>query len=145
MPDLKAAGAVCYVPDGKKVLFLILRSAKHGGWGPPKGHAQEYETEIETATRELFEEAGIRHCEFAPGFRESITYDVEKKGKLHSKEVVFFLCPIDADEVRLSDEHTEAHLATIEEIEVLVPHEDVKTVFRKALEHLNSAHGSRRS
>ena len=136
MPDLRAAGAVCYVPDGKKVLFLILRSAKHGGWGPPKGHAQEHETEIETATRELYEEAGLRQCRFDPSFRETITYSVEKKGKLYSKQVVYFLCPIDPDDVRLSDEHTELHWATMEEIDVLIPHESLKTVFRKALEHL---------
>jgi len=138
MPDLKAAGAICYTPDGKKVLFLILRSAKHGGWGPPKGHAQEHETEIETAARELFEEAGLRQCGFDPAFRESITYNVEKKGKLYAKEVVYFLCPADPEEVRLSDEHTELHWATMDEIEVLIPHETLKAVFRKALEHIRA-------
>ena len=136
MPDLKAAGALCYILDREKTLFLILRSAKHGGWGPPKGHAQEYETEIETASRELYEETGVRHFSFAPDFRESIHYSVEKKGQVYSKEVVFFLCEIDPDEVRLSHEHTEAHLATMDEIEVLITHEDVKAVFRKALEHI---------
>jgi len=132
MPDLKAAGAICFVREGNKTLFLLLRSAKHGGWGPPKGHAQPHETEIETACREICEEAGIRHVSFVPGFREVIGYNVEKKGRLCSKEVVFFLCPIDPDEVRLSHEHTEAHLATLDEIEVLIPHQDVKAVFRKA-------------
>jgi 8-oxo-dGTP pyrophosphatase MutT (NUDIX family) len=138
MPDLKAAGAICFAQENNKTFFLLLRSAKHGGWGPPKGHAQEHETEIETAVRELFEETGVRRPHFAPGFRKSITYNVEKKGKLHSKEVVFFLCQIDPDDVRLSQEHTEAHLATLDEIEVLIPHEDVRAVFRKAANHIHA-------
>ena len=136
MPDLNAAGAICYVKDGKETLFLILRSAKHGGWGPPKGHAEEYETEIETATRELFEEAGLHHCRLDPSFRETITYNVEKKGQLYAKEVVYFLCLVDPEDVRLSDEHTEIHWGTMDEIEVLIPHESLKAVFRKALGRL---------
>ncbi|MCY3018852.1 MAG: NUDIX domain-containing protein [Planctomycetota bacterium] len=136
MPDLKAAGAVCYAVEGDKVLFLLLRSAKHGEWGAPKGHTQEHETEIETAVRELFEETGLRHVDFVPGFRQCIAYNVQKNGKVCSKEVAYFLCRVDPDEVRLSHEHTEAHLATIAEIEVLIPHEVMKAVFRKALEHM---------
>jgi 8-oxo-dGTP pyrophosphatase MutT (NUDIX family) len=141
MPDLHAAGAICFAQEDNKTYFLILRSAKHGGWGPPKGHADEHETEVETATRELYEETGVRRPDFAPGFRESIAYNVEKKGKLRSKEVVFFLCKIDPDVVRLSQEHTEIHLATLDEIEVLIPHEDVRAVFRKAADYIKAHAG----
>lgn len=139
MSDLKAAGAICFLRDGKKILFLLLRSAKHGEWGPPKGHAESGETEVETATRELYEEAGLRRATFLPKFREQIGYRVEKKGKVQSKEVVFFLCEIESDAVRLSHEHTEAHMATLDEIEVLLPHEDLKEVFRKAASHIKTS------
>jgi len=132
MSDLKAAGAVCYLQDKKKVFFLLLRSAKTGEWGPPKGHMDEGETEIETASREIFEEAGVRRASFIPGFREAMNYTVEKKGKQLSKETVLFLCRMDSDAIKLSNEHTEAHFATLDEIEVLVPHEDLREVFRKA-------------
>lgn len=132
MPDLKAAGAVCYLKDGKHTLFLILRSSKHGEWGPPKGHASVGETEVETAARELYEEAGIRRARFAPGFREILKYTVEKKGTKHDKEVVYFLCELESDEIKLSHEHNEAHLATLEELDVLIAHEDMKDVFHKA-------------
>jgi len=132
MPDLKAAGAICYLKDGKHTLFLILRSAKHGEWGPPKGHASTGETEVETAARELYEEAGIRRARFAPGFREVLKYSVEKKGKTQDKEVVYFLCELESDEIKLSVEHNEAHLGTLDEVEQMVQHEDMKDVFRKA-------------
>jgi 8-oxo-dGTP pyrophosphatase MutT (NUDIX family) len=90
MADVKAAGAICYLQDGKKTFFLLLRSAKTGEWGPPKGHSEENESELETAVRELYEEAGIRRVSFTPGFREVLNYTVEKKGKMREKEVVFF-------------------------------------------------------
>jgi bis(5'-nucleosidyl)-tetraphosphatase len=138
MSDVKAAGAVCYLQDKKKFLFLLLRSAKTGEWGPPKGHMDPGETELETASREIFEEAGVRRASFIPGFREALHYTVEKKGKQLSKETVLFLCRMDSDKVQISNEHTEAHFATLDEIEVLVPHEDLRETFRKAYAHIQN-------
>jgi len=138
MSDVKAAGVICFAQEGKKTLFLMLRSSKHGEWGPPKGHAEPGETEIETATREFFEETGLRRISFESGFRESITYNVEKKGNKCLKEVVFFLCRIDPDLVQISAEHSEIHLGTIDEVEVLILHEDVKAVFRRAQEFITA-------
>ncbi len=139
MSDLKAAGAICYLKDGKHTLFLVLRSSKHGEWGPPKGHAETGEGEIETAARELFEEAGIKRATFEAGFREVLRYKVEKKGKGYDKEVVYFLCRLDSDAVKLSHEHNEAHLATPDELDVLIQHPDMKEVFHKALKHIKSS------
>lgn len=132
MSEVKAAGAICYLIDGRKTYYLLLRSAKTSEWGPAKGHAEEQETDVETAARELYEEAGIRRASFTPGFREAIHYKVEKKGQTRDKEVVFFLCELESDEIKLSKEHTESHFATLDEIEVLVPHEDLREIFRKA-------------
>ena len=136
MAEINAAGAICYLQDGKNTLFLLLRSAKTGEWGPPKGHSEDDETELETAVRELYEEAGVRRVSFTPGFREVLTYTVEKKGSKRVKEVVFFLCQLESDDVRISDEHTEVHFGTVDEIEVLVPHEDLRAVYRKAAEFI---------
>jgi bis(5'-nucleosidyl)-tetraphosphatase len=138
MSDLQAAGAICYFKEGRKTLFLLLRSAKTSEWGPPKGHAEQDETEVETAVREIYEETGIRRASFTPGFREVLHYEVEKKGKLRKKDVVLLLCKLDSDDVRLSSEHTEFHFATLDEVEVLVPHEDLREVFRKAQSFLKS-------
>ena len=132
MSDVKAAGAICFLQDKKKIFFLLLRSAKTGEWGPPKGHTADGETEIETASREIFEEAGVHRASFIPGFREALHYTVEKKGKQMSKETVLFLCRLDSDKVKISEEHTEAHFGTLDEIEVLIPHEDLREAFRRA-------------
>jgi bis(5'-nucleosidyl)-tetraphosphatase len=136
MPDEKAAGGILYLRDGKKIYYLILRAAKHGEWGPPKGHAETGETEVETATREIYEESGLRHLTFDPGFREVLSYNINKKGTQRTKEVVFFLAETATDELRLSHEHTEAHMATLDEIENMIVHEDLRELFRKAQKHL---------
>ena len=132
MADIKAAGAILYVVEKNVAKYLILRSAHHGEWGPAKGHADDGETEIETAMREIYEETGFRRSKFIPGFREVLTYKVDKKKKRLKKEVIFFLCEMPADEVEISDEHTEAHLATIAELEIMLSHDDLKDIFRKA-------------
>lgn len=139
MSDLKAAGAICYLKEGKKTFFLVLRSSKHGEWGPPKGHEEIGESDVETAARELYEEAGIRRARFTPGFREVLRYRVEKKGKTHDKEVVYFLCQLESDEIKLSHEHNEAHLATLDELDVMIAHPDMKDVFHKAMDYLKKS------
>src|SRR5437879_1098121 len=129
MADIKAAGAILYKLEKTTPKFLILRSAKHHEWGPPKGHADEGESEIETAVREIFEETGMRKAKFVAGFREALVYEVEKKGRRRTKESVYFLCEMLSDDITLSDEHSEAFMATLDEIEMMVAHEDLKRIF----------------
>lgn len=135
--DIKAAGVILFVMEKKGPLFLLLRSAKTGEWGPPKGKAEPGESELETAVRETFEETGFHRLKFIEGFEARVAYSIEKKGKQLSKEVVFFLADSEEEELKLSAEHTEAHLATLEEIEQLVPHPDLREVFEKAAQHLS--------
>ncbi|MEI6233980.1 MAG: NUDIX domain-containing protein [Planctomycetota bacterium] len=132
MADITAAGGIMYMLEDGVPKYLILRSSHHGEWGPPKGHTDEGESELETAMREIFEETGFRRSTFIPGFREVLTYKVDKKKKRLNKEVVFFLCEMPSDDIEISDEHTEAHLATMAEIEIMLSHDDLKEIVRKA-------------
>jgi 8-oxo-dGTP pyrophosphatase MutT (NUDIX family) len=139
MSDIRAAGVIVYLQEKKERVFLLLRSAKNGEWGPPKGKTEAGETDMEAALREALEEAGLRRLQFKQGFRENIAYQVTKKGKVASKQVSYFLARIDSDEIELSVEHTEAHLATLDEIEQLVPHEHLREVFRRAEDYIKRA------
>jgi len=144
--DAKAAGAIIYYLEKGKPLFLLLRSAKHGEWGPPKGHSDTGETEMETAIREIFEETGIRRLSFQPGFREALRYEVRKKGQLFHKESVYFLALVEPDvEVHLSHEHTEAHMASIDEVDVLLNHADLKGIYQKAHTFITHDHALKTS
>ena len=136
MAEIKTAGVIAYFRSGKEIYFVLLRKAKTGGWGPPKGKCDPGETELETAVREMYEEAGFRRADFVPGFREVLKYEVEKNGKLVSKELVLFLSAVNPDDLRLSPEHNEAHMATLDEVEVLINYDELRNVFRKAHEKL---------
>ncbi len=132
MGDIRAAGAILFLMENNAPKYLILRSSHHGEWGPAKGHADEGESEIETAMREIYEETGFRRSTFIPGFREVLSYKVDRKKRRLVKDVIFFLSEMPSDEVEISDEHSEAHLATMDEIETMVCHDDLREIFRRA-------------
>jgi 8-oxo-dGTP pyrophosphatase MutT (NUDIX family) len=59
--EIAQAGAICFRKKAKQPLeVLLIGSRRNGRWGIPKGHIEPGETTRETATREAFEEAGIR-------------------------------------------------------------------------------------
>jgi 8-oxo-dGTP pyrophosphatase MutT (NUDIX family) len=89
-------GAVVYKIEKRKLLFLLVRSARSGNWGFPKGHSEKGETPAETAKREIFEETGISEIEFAEGFQKQDVYLIEgslpqTKGKITEKSSSYFL------------------------------------------------------
>ena len=82
MKKEKSCGIVVFQDD--KVLLI-----KHnmGHWGIPKGHVEDFETEEETAMREVFEETGIS-ATIIDGFKEKITYSPTPNVE---KDVYFFV------------------------------------------------------
>ena len=86
----KSCGAVIYrkYDDGNR--YLLILNKKPGGtghWGFPKGHCEGTENEFETASREIFEETGLRVV-FQGGKRAVSTYS-PMPGV--TKDVVYFL------------------------------------------------------
>lgn len=52
------AGLIVLSADGKKT--LLVHDARSGKWGFPKGHRETFDkSDIETATRECYEETGL--------------------------------------------------------------------------------------
>ena len=89
MSEFRAAGFIVYRRRESGIQYLTLRATKHGEWGPPKGHADPGESDLEAAWRETEEESnlGADDLERNPWFEERIDYRV-KKG---DKTVVFYL------------------------------------------------------
>jgi 8-oxo-dGTP pyrophosphatase MutT (NUDIX family) len=84
----RSAGFVVYrVRTGRRE-YLLVRDAKHGNWGFPKGHIEPGESELAAARREAREEAGLRGLRATPGFSRRMRYPLATG---RSKTVVCFL------------------------------------------------------
>lgn len=95
----KSCGCVIWrMADEMRV--LIIKQARNGNWSFPKGHVEEGETETQTATREVFEEVGLR-VNIMDGFRETIHYNPRANV---NKDVVYFVARSKISRVRLQKE-----------------------------------------
>ncbi len=108
----KSCGVVLF--NEQKVLLLQYATGQkegewdlQGHWDFPKGHVDKGETEIETATRELEEETGIKNIILLDNFRKTINYKIQKRDRKTSKEVVFFIATTVETEINLSHEHVD--------------------------------------
>ena len=85
----RSCGALLYRNLSGTKEYLLLRQAGSGTWSFPKGHMEKYETEQETAMRELVEETGIAKCCFT-GFKTKIGY--RWAGIFHKTVVLYAAC-----------------------------------------------------
>ncbi|QQE13285.1 NUDIX domain-containing protein [Planctomycetota bacterium] len=85
-------GVVPIYEDGRGGREYLLVKHRKGHWGFPKGHADEGETMLETAKRELAEETGICDVDIDEEkiFEEYYEY-ISKKGKLIRKTVTYYV------------------------------------------------------
>ena len=127
MQEIRAAGFVVFRRRAGAIEYLTLRATKHGEWGPPKGHNDAGESDLEAARRETAEESGLAEIAVDPWFERRVDYRV-KKGH---KTVWFGLASSDG-EVALSDEHDDARWASLDDTCSRVPHEAARAVFREA-------------
>lgn len=99
----RSAGAVVYREAGNRRMYLLLRNA--GRWDFPKGGVEKGESELQTVTREVSEETGLRGIRIVPGFRRVIEYFYRRDTKNVHKQVVYFLASTAEEDVRISFEH----------------------------------------
>ena len=82
----KSCGTVLYTVIGGERRYVLVKAGERN-CGFPKGHAEPFESEIETALRETWEETSIR-ARIVGSFRREHSYDL--KGK-KSKSVAYFI------------------------------------------------------
>ncbi|MBQ8292511.1 MAG: NUDIX domain-containing protein [Bacilli bacterium] len=128
----KSCGAVVYKKENGQI-YILIEKMKKGHYSIPKGHVENNETEIETATREIKEETNLE-VEIDTNFKEVVSYS-PYEGCI--KDVVFFVA--EAKTFDLINQEVEVSnllwLKPVEAIEILTFGSD-KEVVKKALKYL---------
>ena len=115
---------------GQKEGYLDLK----GHWDFPKGHVDEGETEIDTATRELVEETGISDVVFLEEFRKTINYTFQRGNRKIGKEVVFFIAKTIEKEVNLSHEHVDYEWLDFTSASDRLTYDNARSVLKEAID-----------
>ena len=130
----KSCGAVVYTGDGKDRRYLIIRM-NLGHCGLPKGHIEKFETERETAIREIREETGVS-VTLDPDFRRSVVYSLTPRT---TKESVYFLGRFDGDDVKIQESEVSSYkLCSYEEARRYITYENDRTILDAAEERLKA-------
>ena len=119
--------------------FLLVRH-KAGHWGFPKGHAEPGETPLETARRELREEAGLALASVveSPSFSESYEVIKRKTGKRVLKTVTYFLGVVDDGEVvQCPKEIVDAAWGDADQTRQRLTYAEARELFDRVRSHLS--------
>ena len=120
-------------PEGIRIL-LILQT--NNFWSLPKGHMEPFETEEETALRELKEETGLSAV-LCPGFREMVSYPMSGG---RSKQVVVFLGLASGEVSLQASEAVDFRWVTLAEAKTLL-HPDFSHTLDRVRQYLEEGHG----
>ncbi|OGN01681.1 MAG: hypothetical protein A3G51_03065 [Candidatus Yanofskybacteria bacterium RIFCSPLOWO2_12_FULL_43_11b] len=86
----KSYGVIPIFKNEDGFYVLLVKNSKGGHWGLPKGTPEKDEKPIDTATRELFEETGIKDIEIKADISFEEKYDFEKDGILYNKTNTYY-------------------------------------------------------
>ena len=104
MIKVKSAGAIIFYKDKDGYKFLLLQYiGKY--WEFARGHVDPGESKMETAKREIFEEAGLENLNFIEGFRTKSVWQYKQKNEKYDKEVILFLAESKSNKIKISHEH----------------------------------------
>ncbi len=93
-----SCGAILFTKEDNIRKYVLVMEAS-GSYGFPKGHKEGNETDLETATREIYEETGVKP-EFIPNLKRTIRYKLNNNIE---KEVTFFVAKFENQEITTED------------------------------------------
>lgn len=135
-----AAGVVLWTGSADAPQFLLLRNAKHGSWGLPKGHAEPGEDLHTTALREVEEETAIAlsRDELRDDFGDTSLYQ-PKPGVWKRVVILLAAQPIDPERFVRSDEHDDHAWLSVDEAVARTEHHALRRTLRLAADRLAQA------
>ena len=123
----KSCGVIPYRQNGGQREYLILLQNNHC-WSFPKGHMEAFETEEQTALREMREETGLT-ANLIPGKRVVSEYDIPPFTR---KQVVLFLGEVHGTVTPQEEEIMRYKWVTAEELGKYL-HKDTYAVCKELL------------
>ncbi len=124
-----AFGVIVFYEENDKIYFLVLQQIQ-GHWSFPKGHAEEGESKLDTALRELQEETGIDKVELISD-DVMITDEYKIKKDVH-KVVEFFIGETYKKHIMIQEgEILDYKWITVDDSDVLT-YESSKRILNKA-------------
>src|SRR3990167_4112092 len=110
---------------------LITQHSKHKGWDFPKGHRENYESEDQTALREVEEETGVK-AEIIERVGET-KYFYYEEGERVLKTVAFYLMKyVSEGEATTAFEVSGTKWLPPEKVEAQLTFKDTKALWEKA-------------
>lgn len=110
--------------------FLLLRN-RRGFWGFPQGHKERGESEIQTLTREVLEETGIRELEIQSYIGEIRYSYFRGDGMKSEKEVRFYFATTATKQVKISNEHADFKWVTLTDALNMIDHAKLKQILAR--------------
>ena len=131
----KSCGAVVFTEVEGVRQYLVIRM-NLGHCGLPKGHIEKYESETQTAIREVREETGVE-ITLIDGFCMTVEYSLTSKTK---KESVYFLGRFSGDSVKIQEAEVSSYrLCDYETARRLITYENDRAVLDAAEERLKQS------
>ena len=114
---------------------LVTQHSKHKGWDFPKGHREIYESEEQTALREVEEETGVK-AEIVEKVGET-KYFYYEEGERVLKTVAFYLMKyVSQGEATTAFEVSGTKWLPPDEVESQLTFKDTKALWEKAKEKI---------
>lgn len=127
-----AAGFVLFTQEAGERRYLLLRNARHGTWGFPKGHRDPGEDDMTCARRELAEETGLSEITVLDGFERVAEHVVRGDEGSWRKVVRYFLARCDPGETAISEEHSDARWLPVDRALETLRFDGLRDVLRAA-------------
>ena len=130
-------GVVPVFWDGKGWQILLVHQISYRGddfWIFPKGHAEDSETPVDAARRELQEETGLKEVVLDEHHNFEVNYSFIHEGVRIKKRVIYYLgyCHNKITKVSQPQEIKELRWCTLAEAEKIVTHDNSREVLASA-------------
>ena len=136
MKKTKSAGGVVVNSKGK-----ILVVEQHGtSWSLPKGQIEQGEKPVETAKREIYEEAGIKNLKYVKNLGNYSRYQLDAAGNINEnvhKTIFIFLFKTNQNDLKPIDTmNPQAKWINKNEVSKLLTHPKDKKFFLSIIKRI---------